>query len=269
MINLMMHCFQAVCGLLSAFVLIFVSPAFAETKVFYFHNDQIGTPQLLTDKNQTVVWRIKYQPFGEDEVVEQDADGNGDAVNMPLRFPGQYYDAESGLHYNYYRDYDPSLGRYVQSDPIGLNGGLNTYAYVGGNPLTRMDPYGLCAWDLCIGETIVAAELISAGLTIAVGGAILAHQHMSNSSDESTQTKERAIPQPAKPRKGVTCTCRAASNGLQEGNCPDIEYAFGTATAPTYREARAEAERIARANLGKQAKHTQCKCTDNKGNPVF
>ncbi len=79
----------------------------------------------------------------------------------------------------------------------------------------------------------------------------------------------RNIDQPDKPKRGVTCTCRAASSGQQEGNCPEDEFAFGTATAPTYSQARAEAERIARRKLGKQAKHTQCKCTDNKGNPMF
>ena len=61
-----------------------------------------------------------------------------------LRFIEQYYDSETGLHYNYFRDYDPSTGRYVQSDPIGLVGGLNTYGYVGGNPLLYSDSYGLC-----------------------------------------------------------------------------------------------------------------------------
>ena len=76
--------------------------------------------------------------------ANQDPDSDTNLVNVRLRLPGQYLDEETGLHYNYFRDYVPSLGRYTQSDPIGLDGGLNTYGYVGGNPLRFVDVYGLC-----------------------------------------------------------------------------------------------------------------------------
>ncbi|WP_121877039.1 RHS repeat-associated core domain-containing protein [Umboniibacter marinipuniceus] len=67
--------------------------------------------------------------------------------DLKARFPGQYDILGNGLYYNYHRDYDPSLGRYIQSDPIGLNGGLNTYGYVGANPLMGVDPLGLAEFS--------------------------------------------------------------------------------------------------------------------------
>lgn len=89
-----------------------------------------------------MVWRWDQQePFG-DSPANDDPDGNSIAFNLPLRLPGQYYDAESGLHYNYFREYDPGLGIYKESDPIDLRGGLNTYAYSGDDPLSRFDPRG-------------------------------------------------------------------------------------------------------------------------------
>jgi RHS repeat-associated protein len=103
---------------------------------YYYHNDHLGTPQLMTDSQQEVVWQASYDAFGLAGI-------SVDKVKSDLRFPGQYFDGETGLHYNYYRDYDSTLGRYVQSDPIGLRGGLNTYLYVNANPLIYADPDGL------------------------------------------------------------------------------------------------------------------------------
>ena len=88
------------------------------------------------------MWRWDQQePFG-DSPADENPSGAG-TFDLPLRFAGQRYDAESGLHYNYFRDYDPSIGRYGKSDPIGLQGGVNTYIYVAGSPLTHDDPEGL------------------------------------------------------------------------------------------------------------------------------
>jgi RHS repeat-associated protein len=81
------------------------------------------------------------EPFGNN-VADENPSGSG-TFDLPLRFPGQRYDAETGLHYNYYRDYDSSLGRYGESDPIGLIGGLNTYTYVRNAPITNIDMLGL------------------------------------------------------------------------------------------------------------------------------
>ena len=90
----------------------------------------------MTDGSQTLVWDAVYKPFGEAHSITGTTSNN-------QRFPGQYADAESGYSYNYFRDYDPTTGRYVQSDPIGLDAGMNTYFYVGGEPISYIDPYGL------------------------------------------------------------------------------------------------------------------------------
>ena len=107
----------------------------ASGAIHYIHTDHLGTPRAATMPNGDVVWNWISSPFG-DTKANEDVDGDGNTFTLNLRFPGQYFDEETELHYNYFRDYDPGTGRYVQSDPIGLNGGLNTYAYVGGNPLS-------------------------------------------------------------------------------------------------------------------------------------
>lgn len=103
----------------------------------FVHTDHLTTPQVVTNQSQAVVWIADYQPFGKAKL------GLFNSISLDSRFPGQYLDSETGLYYNYFRDYDPSIGRYIESDPIGLEGGINTYAYVEGNPLTGTDPLGL------------------------------------------------------------------------------------------------------------------------------
>ena len=113
----------------------------------FYHNDHLGMPQLMTDEAGDVVWTAQHSAYGE---IESET---GTRHN-PWRFPGQYFDEESGLHYNYYRDYDPSLGRYLQLDPIGLLGGLNTYGYALQNPVMYTDPTG---------EVVPVAEIVIVG----------------------------------------------------------------------------------------------------------
>ena len=112
-----------------------------EDSLYFVHQDHLNVPAVLTDKDKKVVWEGHREPFGKTEVTVA-------TIQQPFRFPGQYYDAETGLSYNLMRDYDPATGRYVQSDPIGLAGGINTYAYVNGNPIMFIDPLGL--WSASI-----------------------------------------------------------------------------------------------------------------------
>ena len=110
----------------------------AKAEIYYIHNDHRGAPLVMTDANKNVVWRADYAPFGKANVTVQ-------TKVLNLRLPGQYFDAETGLHYNYFRDYDPTTGRYLQPDPIGLRGGVNPYVYANNNPLRFTDPLGLAA----------------------------------------------------------------------------------------------------------------------------
>jgi len=132
-------------------------PSFYEHTTSYFHVDHLGTPQKLTDESQNVVWSADYEPFGKATVTIDD-------VVQPLRFPGQYFDAETGLHQNWNRDYDPGSGRYLQSDPIGLAGGLSTYGYALNNPGIFVDPDG----RLTTGQSVGFLE----GGSIGRGGAL-------------------------------------------------------------------------------------------------
>lgn len=133
-----------------------------DSNIYYYHNDHLGTPVMITDENQNTVWEGEFMPFGEPVSI------TGSIINN-LRFPGQYYDAETGMHQNWYRDYKPEIGRYVEFDPIlqpkvsktiksscakstvtwrvplliSNQQDLYHYVYTADNPINRTDPTGL------------------------------------------------------------------------------------------------------------------------------
>ena len=106
------------------------------SQTYWYQNDHLGTPQKLIDTSGRVVWAATYDAFGQAQISLSEIENN-------LRFPGQYWDAETGLHYNWNRYYDSATGRYLSTDPA--HEGLNLYGYVFGNPNSLIDPQGLCA----------------------------------------------------------------------------------------------------------------------------
>jgi RHS repeat-associated protein len=115
----------------------------AQPAVYYIVPDHLNTPRLIANQQGTTVWKWdQTEPFGVTQ-PNTDPDGDGVTFDFPLRFPGQYFDRETNLAYNYYRDYDFSIGRYTQSDPVGLAGGFNGYLYVDASPIMIVDPSGL------------------------------------------------------------------------------------------------------------------------------
>ena len=103
---------------------------------FYYQLDHLGTPQELTDYSGEIMWSAKYRAYGNLAALDVSE------IDNPLRFQGQYFDAETGLHYNRHRYYNPGTGRFLTPDPIKLAGGLNNYLYVS-NPTGWVDPLGL------------------------------------------------------------------------------------------------------------------------------
>ena len=141
-------------------------------QLYFYQLDQLGTPLSLTDSDNNIVWQAHYTVFGKATVTVN-------TIDNPIRFQGQYYDSESGLHYNHFRYYDPQTGRFISQDPIGLLGGINHYQYAP-NHINWIDPLGLCAkeegsvglLDGIVGTAdLVVTGLVNTGVDIVAGGA--------------------------------------------------------------------------------------------------
>lgn len=190
---------------------------------YYIFADHLNTARAITDTTGQVLWSWSGDAFGAVQ-PNADPDGNRKMFTYNLRFPGQYYDQESGLHYNWHRFYDPKLGRYTSSDPIGLAGGLNTYAYVGGNPLSFVDPKGLNA-AAGVGVAVFCARYPSACVAGAVAlcrlmGACNLPDGMMNENPPENDDPKRCPPKGKESKPPFN----GPPNGYEEGPRRGREY---------------------------------------------
>ncbi|KAF0163896.1 MAG: RHS repeat-associated core domain-containing protein [Rhodocyclaceae bacterium] len=139
----------------------------ATETALYLETDHLNTPIAARDQAGKVVWKWESDAFGT-TLPNEDPDGDTQKTTINLRFPGQYFDRESGLHYNWNRYYDPKLGRYMSPDPIGLAGGANPMTYVRGNPVNTADRSGLCPFcPLLYYGAIYSSQLTAAAIIAA------------------------------------------------------------------------------------------------------
>lgn len=231
---------------------------------FYVVADHIDTPLVLAQSDGTNVWDWRSRdPFGNNAPLT-----SATVTAYDHRFPGQVADTETSLYYNYFRGYDPQTGRYIESDPIGLDGGINTYGYVAANPLTSIDPNGLQILYRIPGPAPGAyfPNSVSPSLSSA-------YDDDDDGRDAtSARSRARPVPYPDRKRGRYTCICRANRDGRCEDNHSNnnLASAEGYGEGNTLSEAKRAAEKAAKDNLGaKSTHHIQCRCRGPNGDRMI
>ena len=242
----------------------FVDGTTSQNTTYYVQTDHLDTPRVVLDRQGRQRWSWVSEPFGTGAPATNPL-GFG-AVTLNLRMPGQYFDKESGLSQNWFRDYDAGVGRYTQSDPIGLAGGINTYSYVENQPTMKVDPTGELAFLL---PFVPAATGWGWGSAAVAAGAIFATASMPG---DTSSSEKRTVPYPDRKRGKYTCICRANKDGRSPDNCSidNQDSAMGYGEGPTLADAKRAAEKDAKEKLGaRSTHHIQCRCTGPNGDRII
>jgi RHS repeat-associated protein len=211
----------------------------------------------MTNSSKATVWQAVWTPWGAPHSITGSAELN-------LRFPGQYFQIESGLHYNWHRHYDPTTARYTQPDPLGFVDGPSRYAYAGNSPLMEVDPTGEFVVVLPALPAIVEGALTYGGYLL---GGILTAGIFSMPGDDPAAIA-RTVTFPERNRSLWTCNCRADCDDRIPGNCSEIatrRFAFGVGTGRNFSDAVKAGKRAAKEALGCIPKHQPCSCTGPNG----
>ncbi len=219
-------------------------PVAVLTKVgnYYINPDQIGSPSTITNSNGVVVWRWDHDPYGR--ILPNQNPNNLGTFTYNPRFPGQYYDQESGLHYNWHRFYDPTTGRYIAADPIGLAGGINLYGYVGGDPILKFDPLGLEEYPDAINPVYPDFYIIGFFLGGNLGKiSQLAVKIFSESQSVSKNNEQCPIQNP-RPKNFIQPTNSPQTPNIPEGWVSRPGNAGGTVWQPQGMQSKGPAIRI-------------------------
>jgi RHS repeat-associated protein len=226
------------------------------TALYYVHADHLNTPRALVDAQNRVVWRWDSDPFGVAAPAE-DPDGDGKAVTLDLRFPGQYFDRETNLHYNYFRDYDPQTGRYVQADPIGVEGAPNRYAYADNIPSSKRDPLGLIAEALPVPRVPQAAlGSLSPAAAVAVAG--LAGYAAGTAMFDVFGVEIVDLLMAARGR--WTCTAKCNHEAIPPNTCCDPPRLTGSGQGHSQEAACRAAKRAATTSAAPGCYGRHCRC---------